>query len=141
VIQSNYKFASSSGAPELSGRTFGNLEIDSSSGGLNGIIGEGNLIFQDITVTNGTMSLNSTGSIDLKGNMSIATGSSLAFNPSSPLNITMSGSEVQQIKGTGSLIFGTNTTLIINNSLGVTLNKQTDIPNLIITLGNFTINY
>jgi hypothetical protein len=135
-----YHFTAATGAPELEGRIYGNLIIDSGSAALNNLTGTGNLSFQNIEITNGSMGLNTTGQIEIKGDIVVDEGSSLTFNPGNPVSIVLNGTGAQQITGEGDLIFGQNATIVVNNTSTVTLNKKINITNLIINAGNFIIN-
>ncbi len=134
-----YTFTAASGAPDLSGRTYGNLEINSSSADLSSMSGEGSLTVQDLTITAGDCGFNLTGTINLKGNISVASGASLNFNPALPDTVYLNGTPAQQISGDGSIICGENSTITSANSNGVKLDNAVTFNNLTISSGNFII--
>ncbi len=124
-----YKFRSTS-TPSFSGRTYANLEID-----ITGTVsGTGsNFTVDNITVTKGTLNLNTTSST-IKGNISVATGQTLNFNPGAAATATFNGTTAQTINNAGTLTFNANTTANISNTNGVTFNQSQ------IFQGNVTVN-
>ena len=136
---SSYKFTAASGAPDLSGRIYGNLEINSPSTDLNSMSGSGTLTVQDLTITSGNCGFNLSGNINLKGNVSVASGQSLNFNPSSPDTVYLNGSAAQLISGQGSIDCNANSTVNSANPAGVTLNNAVTFNNFRVSSGDFTI--
>jgi len=134
-----------SGSLSLSGRTYGNFELNypatfTQSG--SSAVSMGNL-----TITSGTLNFNLTGPASgthsIKGNISIASGQALNFNPSSTGNVTLNGTYSQLLSGDGTISNSGNSTLILNNSLGFTDALNTPITlngNLILSNGQFIIN-
>ena len=134
-----FKFTASSGAPDLSGRIYGNLEISSTSAGLSAMTGSGNLELHDLTLTNGNCGLNLTGSTHIKGNISLATGSVLNVSPASAATLYLDGSTAQHITGGGSFSCGSNSTVNSANSTGVTLENAGSFNHFTVSSGSFTL--
>ncbi len=136
---SNYIYrVGGSATPSLSGRTYGNLEMDTLSTGTASMSGGNPFTVTNLTVTSGTSNFNLTGGINLRGNISAAPGASLGFSPASANNLNLNGSSAQSISGSGTITFGANTTLVVNNASGVSLSRNISVTALTLTLGNIT---
>ena len=111
------------GSPSLSGHMFGHLILN--TGATSPAYATGKLIIQnDLTVTAGNHIINAK-DCDLRGNISITSGS-LRFNPSSNLlALTFNGATAQTIGG--ALTLGTNVTLVLNNAAGLTLQRPLQV--------------
>ncbi len=120
---STYKHQSSS-SPSLSNRTYANFEYDY-SGTLTGT-GSTPLTVEGIIVDQGTCNLNLTGGTVVKGNISVASGATLAFSPTAG-NVTFNGTAQQSITNNGTLTIASTATIILNNSLGLYLNSDVAI--------------
>jgi len=134
-----YSFTSGIGAPDLSGRTYGNLLISSSSTGINSISGTGGVILHDLTVNTGNLGIDLSGAINLKGNVSLAAGTSLNLNPPVAATTTLNGTTLQLISGEGTFGCGSNSTILSSDSAGVRLAKAATFNNFTIASGTFTI--
>ncbi|MBS1494579.1 MAG: T9SS type A sorting domain-containing protein [Bacteroidetes bacterium] len=114
----------STGAPSLSGRTFANFEMNA-AGYNTGSTGGGTFTVENLTVTDATsFGINLTGRINIKGNISIAAGKTLAFSPATADTLYLNGTSNQTINGAGTLTFGTGSRILVNNSAGITLNRN-----------------
>ncbi|MFH1121323.1 MAG: T9SS type A sorting domain-containing protein [Bacteroidota bacterium] len=129
-------------SPALSGRTYADVEMDvvsysaSVSGGSAGSI-------DNLTVTNGTLNFNMTGSPghSIKGNIAVQPGATLNFNPSAAGTVNLNGTAQQTISGGGNISSNTNSTLVINNATGIVLNNNATLTgNLTISAGSLDIN-
>jgi hypothetical protein len=112
-------------APSFSGRTYADLEINapafnqSSTGG-------GVLTMDNLNVVSGTLNLNLTGGIHIKGNVTVSAGQTLAFSPASIGGVSFNGSAPQTISGGGTINFGASSsvsvpsgsTLLIDTGVG-----------------------
>ena len=119
--------------PSIDGRTYANIEIDVPSATITAT-GSNAVSINNLTINNGTFNLNMTGTPGhaIKGNISVASGATLNFSPSSTGTIILNGLSTQTISGSGTISGNTNSTLIIDNQV---------IENCTITLdGNLTIN-
>ncbi|MGV8114708.1 MAG: T9SS type A sorting domain-containing protein [Lentimicrobium sp.] len=130
-------------SPALSGRTYADFEMDVNSyaatvsGGSAGSI-------DNLTVTNGTLNFNMTANPghSMKGNITVASGATLNFNPTSAGTVNLNGAAQQTITGDGTISSNSNSTLVINNASGVVLDKNVSLTgNLTITSGSVTINF
>jgi hypothetical protein len=130
-----YKIVGST-VPAFSGRTYGNLEMDAPGITLSPV-GTASVSIDNLSITNGTLNFNTTGSPghSIKGNIYVAPGSTLSFSPLSSATINLNGSGIQTISGGGSITTGGLSTLVINNSAGVMLNSSL-IINGSLTLSN-----
>ncbi|MBS1510260.1 MAG: T9SS type A sorting domain-containing protein [Bacteroidetes bacterium] len=104
----------------FSGRTYANLEIDF-AGFNQAVTGTSVLNLQNLTLTQGTLSLNLTGGINLKGDIAVAIGQALHFTPASVATVHFNGSTAQHIYNSGTLDFGSNAAVEINNAAGITI--------------------
>ncbi|WP_167855600.1 T9SS type A sorting domain-containing protein [Hymenobacter fodinae] len=127
----------------LSGRTYGKLEINTNRTlTLSTYATNPCLIQSDLVITAGQVTVN-TSSVELRGNLLI-NGGGLAFNQDAnnyPLSLKLTGSTPQRIGGTASssLTFPSNTTLAIDNTAGVTLERPiTAHGPVTLTQGNIT---
>jgi hypothetical protein len=81
----------------------------------------------------------------IKGNISVASGQTLNFNPASAGTVTLNGTSTQTISGSGTFSTQSNSTLAINNADGVTISKDVTIngtlglTNGLLTLGANTL--
>ncbi len=117
-------------APSYSGRTYANVEIDnplynvSSTGG-------GVLSMDNLTITKGIQNLNLTGGINIKGNISVAAGQTLTFTPASAATVSFNGTTAQSISNAGTLTFGANQDVVMNNAAGLTLNTPVTLSRVL----------
>jgi hypothetical protein len=137
-----YKFNASTGAPDLSGRTYGNLEINSNSSALMAMNCDGSLTVNNLTVTSGICGFNLTGEINIGGNLAVLPGAAINFSPSSTAPVNFNGSANQTIGGGGAITAGNNSTINTNNAEGVNLgsdmvvNGTLFLSNGLLTIGN-----
>lgn len=89
----------------------------------------------------GTVNLNLTGGINITGNI-VSNAGTLTFNPGSASTITFNGTSPQEISaGSGTLTFGTNASVTLNNAAGLTLQRSITLQNtLTLTSGLLTTN-
>ena len=122
-----YKHETSSN-PAFSGRTYADFELNISGGTITPT-GSFAVVMDNLTVTNGTLNFNVTGTPGhfIKGDITVSSGATLNFEPAESGTINLNGSSAQSISGSGTLTFGANLNLEINNSNGVTLNKDVTI--------------
>lgn len=142
---SYYLFALNTGGSSLAGRTFGNLELASSTTG-NGagtLTVQGNLIVSNGTtnlstsganvqgnvLVSGTATLNVTSAASLLGNVTVNGTATLNFLPTAAATIVLAGSTAQTVGGNSTAASpisvgsssNSNPTLQINNASGVVL--------------------
>lgn len=143
AANSNCEFRGSSTltpSTSFSGRTFGNVTFISTSGVMPAITGTGTsalIINGNLSIgTNTTFNCNltSTPGHSIKGNISVASGATLNFNPASAGTMNFNGSSAQTISNSGTLTFGANEAVVIANSNGVTFNNNQTIS------GSMTVN-
>jgi hypothetical protein len=113
------------------GRTYANLEINSSSFNQNLTGGGGPLTADDIIITQGQLNLDLTGGINIKGNITVQALQTLAFNPVSLNTLTFNGTFLQSITNSGTLTFGSNEAVSINNAAGIVFNNNITFNNLV----------
>jgi len=134
----------SNSTPSFSGRTYANFELNLPGDQIAVTGGTAVTINNDLVITSGTMNFNMTATPGhaVKGNISVASGATLAFNPASPGTVNLNGSSAQTISGSGTLTTNTNSTLVIDNSNGVSLsmnataNGVLSLTNGLLTLGS-----
>ena len=81
----------SGGSSLFNGRTFADFELNA-AGNTIAATGAGAPSIDNLTITDGTLHLGMTGPFSLKGNISVASGKTLDFNPASAATLTFSGS-------------------------------------------------
>ena len=133
---STYSHESSS-APSLSGRTYANFQMN--NGSTLSATGGGVFTCDNLTIALGVLNLNLTGGITIKGNISVASGTTLTFSPVSANTITFGGSAQQTINNSGTLSFGNFANVTLNNTEGLVLNSDL-ILNGMLTLQNGKFN-
>jgi len=127
-------------APSIGGRVYANFEFDLTSGvcsGTSAVI----LNLDNLTVTSGTLNFGLTtnginikgnisvasgatlnfnpataGSVDIKGDLTIASGGTLNFNPTVTESVSFSGTNIQTINNNGTIVNGTGATISVTNS-------------------------
>ena len=125
--------------PSFSGRNYSNIEIDAATYTLT-TTGTSSVTMDNLTITNGTLNFNMTGNPGhtIKGNITVTTGAVLAFNPSSTGTVFLAGNSNQIISNSGSLSFGSNSIIAINNNAGITIANDISMYNLSLTNGIVT---
>ncbi len=111
------------GSLSFSGRTFADFQLNCMSANINGI-GSNPLSIDNLTVAAGTLNLGMTGTFSLNGNIAVASGGVLNFNPGSTASLTFSGSSSQSISNSGNLTFQPNQSIEISNTSGVNLESD-----------------
>ncbi len=132
---STYSHHGSSVGLSTSGRTYANFELNVA--GTATISGGAALVMDQLTVTQGTFNYEMTGTPGhaIKGDISVASGATLNFNPATAGTVNLSGSgSPQAIGGAGTLTFSSLSTIAIANAAGVNLGKD------IATSGTFIVN-
>ena len=102
---------SSSNAPSFAGRTYANFEWTTGAPGAS--TGGTGFTADNFTVSGGTLLVNLTGTSSIKGNISVASGASLTFNPASATTINLNGSGVQTITNGGTLSISSSANLTV----------------------------
>jgi PKD repeat protein len=138
---STYKINTSGNAltPALSGRTYGNVEVTNAayagtSVGAGAFTVNGNFI-----VSAGTITLNLSGGVNIKGNITVAPAASLTFGPA--VLVTLNGTTEQLLTNNGRLSFGDSTTILrVNNAAGARLATPISTRTLTLTNGCVTLD-
>ncbi len=116
------------GSPSVSGRTYGDFELNYATANIP--LTGGNIFNVDnLTITAGQINLNLTGGINIKGNTSVAAGAILGFIPATAGMLNFNGATPQSITNNGTLTFGANEAVTINNAAGITLNSDITLQN------------
>jgi hypothetical protein len=137
---SHYRFTAASGSPDITDRTYGNLEINSTSAALSDLNGTGNLQLQNLTLSSGNCGFNLNGEISLKGNLSVNGGAVLNFNPAASGTLLLNGSAPQLISVSGILGSGDHATLNSSNTAGVRLSGPATFHHITVSSGTFTLS-
>ncbi|MFN2579063.1 MAG: Ig-like domain-containing protein [Pyrinomonadaceae bacterium] len=130
-----------SGAPSFSGRTYANFELNA-PGASPSVSGGSAVVIDNLTITAGTLNWGMTGTPGhtIKGNISVASGQTLNFNPTAIGTVNLSGTSAQTISGPGIITTNTNQTIAVNNANGISLQKDLTINGgLTLTAGNITV--
>lgn len=143
IFQSGSTFDCQITGPAFSGRTYANYE-QNIAGTVTATGGAASTI-ENITINDGTFNYNMTGRVNIKGNITVATGKTMniapASNPSDSL--VFNGISQQSISGAGTFNITNTLTIqnkvVLNNAAGLVLNKNITIPSsLTMLVGNIT---
>ena len=123
------------GSPAFSGRTYANFELNFS--GTIGVSGTSSVSVDNLTITQGILNFGMTGTPghSIKGNITVASGATLNFNPGSAGTVNLNGAALQIIAGGGTISATTLSTLATSNTSGVRLDKSAQLNNLTVGLG------
>jgi hypothetical protein len=127
--------------PAFSGRTYANFEMNA-LGVTATVTGTAATSVDNLTITQGTFNFNMTATPGhaIKGNISVASGATLNFNPLAAGTVNLNGTAGQSISGSGTLTFAANQTVVVNNSAGVSLNRSITLDGtLTLTSGALSI--
>lgn len=129
----SYYFFNATGAPSLTGRTYGTLEISSTSNSATSAGADPLTVQGDLIISGGIVNINLTNSAALQGNVQISNAASLNFGTNSANTaVQLSGTAAQMLSSTSTnttpITFGANATLQINNAAGVTLGLPITVP-------------
>jgi len=126
--------------PSTSGRTYANFVIDNTL--FNQTISISNPFTVDsLVIENATrLTINASGGLNIRGNLVINAGTDTIGNTTTPVNFN--GTSAQAIRGSGgTLTFGTNASVTLNNAAGLTLQRSITLQNaLTLTNGLLTTN-
>ncbi|HVM59820.1 MAG TPA: HYR domain-containing protein [Verrucomicrobiae bacterium] len=111
-------------APSFSGRTYADFELDVNA--TITVTGSNAVSMDDLTINQGTLNFNMTGTPDhsIKGDITVANGATLTFTPATPGTVNLNGSSLQTIGGGGTMNVSTNSTIVIDNPAGISLQKS-----------------
>ncbi len=125
--------------PSLSGRTYANMEVNFVGASLSATGGVATSI-DNLTITNGTLNFNMTGTTghSIKGNISVASGGVLNFVPATAGTVNLNGTSTQTISNAGTLSFASFSTIVANNAAGIVLSSPVTMNNLTLTNGIIT---
>ena len=134
VFQTGSLYKNQSGSPAFSGRTYADLEIDMNTSA--SPFGVSAVNIDNLTITRGTLNFNVTGNPghSIKGNIYVAAGATLNFNPSTSSTVNFNGALQQSISGDGTVSIGANSMLIVDNINGMVINSDLNLS------GNLTVN-
>ena len=109
--------------PSFSGRTYADLEIDA-VGQIFSPTGGFRLSIDNLTITNGTLNVNMTGTPghEIKGNIAVTEGATLTFNPATAGTINLNGSSTQTISGDGTFTVSSLADFVVANNVIVDKN-------------------
>lgn len=136
-----YKVIGNNFTPAFSGRTYAN--VDFSGTGTSSMTGGNPVSIDNLTVTSGVANINMTGTASaIKGNINVGPGTTLNFAAASAATMNLNGTASQTITNNGTLTFGANQSIAVNNVNGITLVSDVDMSNaaaLVITAGKITL--
>jgi len=137
-----YKFTTAAGSPDLSGRTYGNLEISSASPALSSMSGTGSLAVGNLKISSGICGFNLSGGMSISGDLVVLPGASVDFAPETQAAVSLNGAAPQAISGGGTIKTGVNCVLNISNGAGInigsaiTVSGTLSLTNGLLNLGN-----
>ena len=134
-----YNCSASSTALAIDGNTFGNLTIGASASPVVGSAGF--TINGDLNVNTGTFTIIETGSANsISGNINIASGATLKFNPASAATLSLNGSSAKTFTNAGTLTTVALQAIEINNTSGITLGSNfSTLGTLSLVAGNLSV--
>jgi hypothetical protein len=138
---SKYSHQSSGSSPSFSGRSYADFELNIPAGNTVTVTGGTAVSINNLTITSGTLYFNMTGVVghSIKGDIYVASGAALNFNPLSACTLNLNGSSAQTISGGGTVFVSTKSTLNINNNNGIILNTAlVDTGTLLLTKGTLS---
>lgn len=126
----------SQNSPSFSGRIYANFELDTLGISFPATGGSATSV-DNLTITNGTLNFNMTGTPghSIKGNIYVAPTGALSFSPASAGTFNLNGTALQTITALGTLTFGANSTFVVNNSAGIILMNNVAMNNVTLTSG------
>jgi hypothetical protein len=130
VFQTGSLFKLMNGTPAFSGRIYADFEMDAT--GITASPSGGSAVSIDnLTVTNGTLNINMSGTPghSVKGNIHVATGSTLSFGSTG--TVLLNGPAIQTISGEGTISNGATSTIEVSNALGITLTNNVRINGIL----------
>jgi hypothetical protein len=133
VFQTGSKFRMQQDAPlDLADRTYGALDIYPPFNQT--ISGAGSLNIGHINMHSGpaTLNINLTGNININGDITVVPGCTVGFSSPVPNVVTLAGTSLQTIINYGTLTFGNNTAVTVNNGAGVTLFPNSPVTTTIL---------
>lgn len=135
-----YKYEVVAGTPSLSGRTYANFEL--ANGGTTNISAGASTFTADrLYISNGTINITSNLPIVLKVDLEVSSGQTFNYSPAAATTLKFNGTSVQNILGTGTLAFGANATLELDNSTGLVLQRNVTVPkDVTLTNGKITLD-
>lgn len=139
VFQTGSLFRLQTGSVAFTGRTYADFEYNNS--GSCSASGTSAVVIDNMTITQGVFNMNMTGTPghSIKGNITVASGASLNFSPSSPGTINLNGTSQQTISGSGSITSATGSGIEAANTSGVVINTAVSLNNLSITSGYVSV--
>ncbi len=130
----------STNTPAFSGRTYANYEQNIAS--TITPTGGSAVVMDNLTVLLGTLNFNMTGTPghSIRGNVSVAAGATLSFNPASAGTVNLNGPAAQSITNAGTLTFAALSTINVNNANGISLGSNVTFTagTLQLTSGNIS---
>ncbi|MBN8674013.1 MAG: T9SS type A sorting domain-containing protein [Chitinophagales bacterium] len=136
-----YKAIGTGFTPSFAGRTYANVDFSGTAAFT--MTGASAVSIDNLTVTSGTANINMTGTASsIKGNINVSPGATLNFGGASAGTMNLSGTAAQTITNNGTLTFGANQSIAINNANGITLASDVDMSNaaaLVLTAGKITL--
>lgn len=122
-----------SGSPSFSGRTYADFELD-----YNGTFtqtGTSAVSIDNLTIKQGTLNFNMEGTPghSIKGNINVYSGATLNFNPASAGTVSLNGASLQIISGEGTISANEFSTIQVNNTNGVQLNKTASLYHMTVS--------
>jgi hypothetical protein len=134
-----YRVTGTSVTPAFNGRTYSNIEF--SGTGNSTMTGAAAVTLDNLTVNSGTVNVNMTTASGhaIKGNIQVALGATLNFAPTSAGTMSLNGTATQSISNSGTLTFGANSTIEINNASDVAANSPVNFNTLTLTAGKLVL--
>ena len=130
IFQTGSLYSQQQVAVSFNGMVYANYELNYTGGAVT-ITGTSGFSANNFSIIAGTLNLNLTSAfnnIQINGNISVSSLATLNFNPAIASALTLGGTTPQTITNAGTLTFGANEGLTLNNSAGVTLNSPITIP-------------
>lgn len=133
--------------PFVANRVYADFELDAPTTAATSNPNSYPLTVDNFIVKSGMWNLGIKAAFNVKGNITVASGSTLNLTPSTAGTLVFSGTIPQTITNNGTLTINSNSKmsvtnpnpLVINNSLGATLNAAASLPGTLNNSGTFNL--
>lgn len=128
--------------PASNGVTYANFEMNF-AGSTTMNASSNAMVMDNLTVTQGTLILELAGTPGhaIRGNISVANGTTLNFVPTSAGTVNLSGTAAQTISGAGTINIGANSTVSVSNTTAVLVQKNINCAGTLTVASNGRLEF
>ena len=125
--------------PSMSGRNYANFAYDVNT--VRDLTGSSNYFIDTLIIDQGTLTFELDAIGTIAGDITVASGASLGFNPPSAGSVLIDAPVIQNISGAGSMTIGANATLNLANQNRINLQKNITIDGAANVLPNAVVDF